>query len=169
MSIKTLSIVLILSFASSLHADQAPKKSSSVTDSVPLRELSSVTDSVPLSELLSVVSDVAADGPSLSYFGWTESAPTMPERVNCYPAGLHEATEYLVRLVDSLDWATNEQQARIDKSLAKGLEDFREILGAGLLDQCEWEISEKMSFTRVTQFVNQDTGYQITFSLGFED
>lgn len=157
MNIKTWALVLMVSFAQSLHAEET------------LNNGSSVADSVPLSELFSVVSEVAADGPSLSYFGWTESTPTMPERVNCYPAGLHDATEYLVRLVDNLDWATPEQRSRIDQSLSKGLEDFREILGAGVLNQCEWEISEQMSTTRLTQFVNQDTGYQITFSLGFED
>jgi hypothetical protein len=157
MNIKTWALVLMVSLAQSLHAEET------------LNNGSSVADSVPLSELFSVVSEVAADGPSLSYFGWTESTPTMPERVNCYPAGLHDATEYLVRLVDNLDWATPEQRSRIDQSLSKGLEDFREILGAGVLNQCEWEISEQMSTTRLTQFVNQDTGYQITFSLGFGD
>jgi hypothetical protein len=157
MNMKTWALVLMVSLAQSLQAEETSNNGSSVADSA------------SLSELFSVVSEVAADGPSLSYFGWTESTPTMPERVNCYPAGLHDATEYLVRLVDNLDWATPEQRGRIDQSFSKGLEDFREILGAGVLNQCEWEISEQMSTTRVTQFVNQDTGYQITFSLGFED
>jgi hypothetical protein len=157
MKIKALSLVLMVSLAQTLHAEETSNNGSSVADSA------------SLSELFSVVSEVAADGPSLSYFGWTESTPTMPERVNCYPAGLHDATEYLVRLVDTLDWATPEQRNRIDQSLSKGLEDFREILGAGILNQCDWELSEQMSSTRVTQFENQDTGYQITFSLGFED
>jgi hypothetical protein len=157
MKIKALSLVLILFLAHPSYAEETSNNGSSVADSA------------SLSELFSVVSEVAADGPSLSYFGWTESTPTMPERVNCYPAGLHDATEYLVRLVDNLDWATPEQRGRIDQSFSKGLEDFREILGAGLFNQCEWELSEQMSTTRVTQFVNQDTGYQITFSLGFED
>lgn len=157
MNTKALTLGLILSVTSPLTAGKQPNTASSVSDSA------------PLSELLAVVSEVAADGPSLSYFGWTESTPMMPERVNCYPAGLHEATEYLLRLVEDLDWATPDQRSRIDRSLAKGLEDFREILGGGVLNQCEWEISEQMSTTRSTQFVNQDTGYQITFSLGFED
>jgi hypothetical protein len=157
MKIKALSLVLMLFLAHLSYAEETSINGSSVADSA------------SLSELFSVVSEVAADGPSLSYFGWTESTPTRPERVNCYPAGLHDATEYLVRLVDNLDWATPEQRGRIDQSFSKGLEDFREILGAGVLSQCEWEISEQMSTTRVTQFVNQDTGYQITFSLGFED
>jgi hypothetical protein len=157
MKIKALSLVLMLFLAHLSYAEETSINGSSVADSA------------SLSELFSVVSEVAADGPSLSYFGWTESTPTRPERVNCYPAGLHDATEYLVRLVDNLDWATPEQRGRIDQSFSKGLEDFREILGAGDLNQCEWEISEQMSTTRVTQFVNQDTGYQITFSLGFED
>jgi len=155
--LQILPLILTLSLTQTLNASEPDKTPSSVADSG------------PLSELFSVVSEVASDGPSLSHFGWTESTPTLPERVHCYPAGLHDATEYLVRLVDSLDWATPEQRARIETSLSKGLEDFREILGEGVLNQCEWETAEQMSLTRSTQFVNQDSGYQITFSLGFED
>jgi len=130
---------------------------------------SSVLDSPQLLEFFSVISDIASDGPSLSYFGWSEEKQAIPEDAKCYPAGLHDATEYLVKLVDQLEWATKEQQEKIDHVISKALEDFREILGENTLNQCEWKVSEQMSLTRVTQFVTLTNGYKITLSLGYED
>jgi hypothetical protein len=53
--------------------------------------------------------------------------------------------------------------------MSKALDDFREILSEDTMNQCEWDVSEQMSLTRVTQFTTLTSGYKITFSLGYED
>jgi hypothetical protein len=131
--------------------------------------VSSVLESPELTEFFDVISEIAADGPSLSYFGWSEETRALPEDAKCYPAGLHDATEYLVRLVDQLEWATDKQRAKLDHVMSKALEDFQEILGENTVTQCEWDVSEQMTLTRVTRFVTLVSGYKITFSLGYED
>jgi hypothetical protein len=131
--------------------------------------ISSVSDSPELTEFFKVISEIASDGPSLSYFGWSEEKLAIAEDAKCYPAGLHDATEYLVRLVDQLEWATKEQREKIDRVMSKALDDFREILSEDTMNQCEWDVSEQMSLTRITQFSTLASGYKITFSLGYED
>jgi hypothetical protein len=149
-------IIAILFFQSASRSDAAERASS-------------VSDSPELMEFFNVISEIAADGPSLSYFGWSEEKQAMAEDAKCYPAGLHDATEYLVRLVDQLEWATKEQREKIDRVMSKALDDFREILSEDTMNQCEWDVSEQMSLTRVTQFTTLTSGYKITFSLGYED
>lgn len=149
-------MIVILSFQTASRSDAA-------------QPVSSVLDSPQLLEFFDVISDIAADGPSLSYFGWSEEKQALPDDAKCYPAGLHDATEYLVKLVVQLEWATKDQQEKIDQVISKALDDFREILDDNTLKQCEWDVSEQMSITRVTQFVTLTSGYKITFSLGYED
>ena len=149
-------MMVILSFQTAFRSDAA-------------QPVSSVLDSPQLLSFFNVIGEVAAEGPSLSYFGWSEDERAIPEDAKCYPAGLHDATEYLVKLVDQMEWATKAQQEKIDNAMPKALEDFREILGENTLNQCEWDVSEQMSLTRVTQFVTLTKGYKITFSLGYED
>lgn len=152
--IATLLAVLFLQSASRSHAAQP---------------VSSVSESQQLVELFNVISEIAADGPSLSHFSWSEEKQSVPDDAKCYPAGLHDATEYLVRLVDQMEWATEAQREKIDSLMPKALEDFREILDETILNQCEWDVSEQMSLTKVTQFATLINGYKITFSLGYED
>lgn len=149
-------MIVILSFQTASRSDAA-------------QPVSSVVDSPQLLDFFNVISDIASDGPSLSYFGWSEETQDTSEDAKCYPVGLHDATEYLVRLVDDLEWATKEQREKIDHVMSKALDDFREILGDTALNQCEWDISEQMTITRVTQFTTLNSGYKITFSLGYED
>lgn len=149
-------MMVILSFQTASRTDAA-------------EPVSSVLDSPQLLAFFNVISEVAAEGPSLSYFGWSEDVRDIPDDAKCYPAGLHDATEYLVKLVDQMEWATKDQQEKIDNAMPKALEDFREILGENTLNQCEWDVAEHMSLTRVTQFVTLINGYTITFSLGYED
>lgn len=149
-------MIVILSFQTASRSDAA-------------QPVSSVVDSPQLLDFFNVISDIASDGPSLSYFGWSEETQDISEDAKCYPVGLHDATEYLVRLVDDLEWATKEQREKIDHVMSKALDDFREILGDTALNQCEWDISEQMTITRVTQFTTLNSGYKITFSLGYED
>lgn len=135
----------------------------------PPREMGDVSDSESLTQLFSLMSDIAADGPSLSHFSWDESNLPPQQDAKCYPVGQHDASQYVIDIIDSMDWATAEQRSKIDTLLGKAIEDFSTILGERELNRCDWDISEQMTLTRVTQFQSLKADYKITFHLGFED
>lgn len=157
MKIKTLALILS-GFASTM-----------ILASNPPQEIGDVSDSESLTELFSVMGDIAADGPSLSHFSWDESNQPPRQDAKCYPVGQHDASQYVIDIIDSMDWATAEQRSKIDAVLGKAIEDFSTILGVGELNRCDWDISEQMTLTRVTQFHSLKSDYKITFNLGFED
>jgi hypothetical protein len=130
---------------------------------------SSVTDSKPLLTLLKVMSEIASDGPSLSYFGWTERRAELPANAVCTPTDRTEALHYLENLTDEMDWASENQKLQIKENREQALKDFSGVLARDLIVRCDWDISEQMTATNVTRFTNEDSGYQITFSLGYED
>jgi len=135
----------------------------------PAREISSVSDSQSLTQLFSVMSDIAADGPSMSHFSWDEAKQPPRQDATCYPVGQHDASQYVIDIIDSMAWAKAEQRLKIDAVLGQGIEDFSTILGVGELNRCDWDVSEQMTLTRVTQFHSLKSDYKITFNLGYED
>ena len=130
---------------------------------------SSVTDSKPLSTLLTVMAEIASDGPSLCYFGWTESTVEIPRNAVCTPTDRAETLQYLQNLTDEMEWANESQKFQIKENRERALKDFSVILTSDLIARCEWQISEQMTVTKFTRFTNTLIGYEITFSQGYED
>lgn len=129
----------------------------------------SVTDSDPLSTLLTVMAEIASDGPSLCYFGWTESTVEIPRNAVCTPTDRAETLQHLKNLTDEMEWANESQKFQIKENRERALKDFSVILTRDLIARCEWQISEQMTVTKFTRFKNTLSGYEITFSQGYED
>ena len=129
----------------------------------------SVPESASLTRLFAVMTEIASDGPSLSYFGWTEEKSSTPANADCRPAGSHDAEMYLRNTVRDMDWASAEQGDAIKRDLAVAVTDLHEILGREPIDQCDWDVTEQMTLTKITKFTNTVTGYQLVLSLGYED
>ncbi len=131
--------------------------------------LDSVTQSPPLTRLLSTMSKIADDGPGLSYFGWDEADSAMPDQAICKGVVRSEAVNYLKGLIKEMDWATTSQVQLLESNIQAGMNDFRTILGSHEIQRCDWEFSEPYTYTKVVRFNNRVSGYQITFSEGYED
>jgi hypothetical protein len=128
----------------------------------------SIQSSASLSKLLRVMSEIADEGPEMSFFGWIENAAT-GSRLQCQRASRDDAAQYLSGLADGMDWANPSQEKALNSVKKKGLDDFRFILRSDHLQRCEHSFSENMTFTRIVQFRNEDTGYNVQFTEGYED
>jgi hypothetical protein len=128
----------------------------------------SINSSANLSKLLKVMSEVADEGPEMSYFGWLENIVAGPEMA-CAPATRDDAVRYLANLIAEMDWASSAQMKELNQIKEGALSDFRFLLKTDRLQRCQHSFSENMSFTRVVQFRNIETGYSVEFTEGYED
>ncbi len=131
-------------------------------------DFDTIRSSTRLSKLLTVMSQVAGEGPEMSYFGWRENIVASPEMV-CRPATREDAVRYLTELIKEMDWANSDQAETLNQNIEIGLSDFRFLLKSDRLQHCEHSFSETMSFTRVVQFRNIETCYSVEFIEGYED
>lgn len=129
----------------------------------------SVTSSQPLMKVFGLMSEIAGEGPELSFFGWTEVASSVPEDARCASTSLADAVHYITGFVDEMDWAAPEQKSNLQENLPQAMKDFARVLGAGELEWCIWGFHEKWSYTKVVRMKNLTTGYEITLSEGYED
>lgn len=129
----------------------------------------SVEHSRALTEVLSIMADIAAEGPSLSYFGWTETKSVVPDEAVCVDATRDDVAEYLTGLIKEMDWATPSQSEHLQSHMPAALTGLKGVLESDDLERCDWGFSEQMTYTKVIRFKNKKTDYQITFSEGYED
>ena len=130
--------------------------------------LDSVAQSSSLTALFSTMAEIADEGPMMSYFGWTEVKSEMLD-AKCKAATEDDAVSYLTNLVSEMDWASQEQINRLGSQMEAAMIDFRTILGSDSLQRCDHDFSENMTWTHQIRFMNLATGYQITFTEGYED
>lgn len=129
----------------------------------------SIRESQSMLDVLSLMSEVAAEGPSLSYFGWSEDPRPFPGEATCGTASRADATSYLKELIEEMDWMSQDQAQAINKKLAEASADFGEILETDDLWMCRWRLSENRSLTEYVTFRNRCSGYAVTFMEGYED
>lgn len=129
----------------------------------------SISDSRPLMDILAVMADVAAEGPAMSYFGWSEEPRAVARDARCEVASREDAAAYLTDLITQMDWITPDQAAVIDANLSRAVEDLGRVLERDDLRRCVWGFSEDMSYTKYVHFENRLSGYQVTFTEGYED
>lgn len=131
-------------------------------------DLASIHDSRKLSQFLKTMSEIADDGPAMSYFGWREIADAGSE-FECRPVTRETAESYLIELVKQMDWASSSQIKVLEEIKNRALSDFRSILKSDHLQSCEYSFHENMTFTRIVQFRNVVSGYIVEFTEGYED
>lgn len=128
------------------------------------QDITSISESQELSDLMGKLSDIAQDGASLEFFGFSEDFSLEPDSKNCK---LSTAQQTQVSFVDIIQMVLIEAEKPLEYD--KALEDFKKMIGKGKYTLCSFYARFPYSLRKTTYFIAKDASYRVLFELAYED
>jgi uncharacterized protein YegP (UPF0339 family) len=123
-----------------------------------------------LARTLQALSDIAAGGSSLEYFGFAENV-SRPATARCRSASAEEAARAFDELADMVMEDGNADVAEdfTDQDLARGKAAFRQLLGNDEFEICSGSSSGCMSVGSMLYIIGQGEAPRLSFETAWED
>ncbi len=131
-------------------------------------EILNVVDSPSLTQYLALAGDLAADGPSMEAFEYSEGDTVSPQ-ATCHIGTDDDLISYVTEIVKSMDWATDLSRSRLAELEHQAVNDLRELIGVGRVRICSLQFSNNYSLTILRTFESDRRPYVLTFREGYED
>jgi hypothetical protein len=127
-----------------------------------------VADYPVLVDFFTIVSEVASEGASLAFFGFSENRRTIPNE-SCRVAKAAEVSDYFNVILETISYDPKDLiDDRLTKNFIKQAKtNWLQLMNKGPFEICEGTVSGHMTLGHLTVFKSKN--YFIEFEFGYED